>query len=276
MKKTIQHMIVAASLLAITPMLSAQTTLFSDNFTAPDGSPGNQDVNLDLSGGRLGGTLAPGLITSGTAWIASGGNHQLGNNSTDVGQPNVSDPNYVLLSGGTIQSAFDVAALATGPIIISFDMYTTHDGDWGSFALSTSGGYGNPVAGANQFGVLERPTGGVQVFQDSNVPGTGTWDNPGFASSPLWTLTFSDTAGTGSAFDGNGSMVTIVNGATTLGTLTLGENLSSSGLYLYFYNPSGLGGVDNVSITTVPEPSTFALAAAGLGCLTLVRRSRRA
>jgi hypothetical protein len=278
--------IAAASLVAVAQTVSAQTTIFSDNFTAPDGFPGNQDLNIDANSTRLGGTIAPSLYGpvggDGTIWIGNGGQHQLGNTTTDVGQPNISDGNYALLSGSGMQSTFDVTSLAAGPITISFDMYNTKaTGQWGAFSLATSGGYGNPVAGANQFGFLQRDNGGVQVFQNgSNVAGTGSWDTGSFASSPLWTLTFSDTPGTGSAFDNNGSVVTIMNGANTLGTLTLGQNLDTSGLYLYFYNSGNVSGVDNVLITTpvtpVPEPSTFALAAAGLGCLSLVRRYRRA
>jgi len=279
------HYIIAAlSLAAVVQTASAQTTLFSDNFTAPDGFNGNQDLNIDLNTTRLGGTLAPGLIISGTVWNGTGGQHQLGNPDTDVGQPGgASNSGYTLLGGGdgTMQSAFDVAALATGPITISFDMYNLHtSGEWTTFTLAGANFLSdkNPVVGANQFGMLVRPGGGVQVFQNGgNVAGSGGWDNAGFALDPLWSFTFSDTLGTGSAFNGNGSQVTIVNGATTLGTLTLSQQLNNSGLYIGFRANDLNAGIDNVlMITPVPEPSTFVLATAGIGCLALVRRYRRA
>jgi hypothetical protein len=278
--------IAAMSLMAVAQSASAQLVLFSDNFTAPDGSTGNKNLNLDLGGGRLGGTLAPGLIVSTTAWYNENGNSsgnrqtgstQLGNTAVNAGQPTL-DGNYLMSSGGGFvgaQTAFDVAALGAGqagPLTISLDMYVTSGNttDWGAIALTTPG----VLADATNFFMIQRDNGGVQVLTGGSAASPGSWDSTGFAANGLWTLTFSDTAGTGSAFVGNGSQVKIQNGANTLGTLALSQ-LPSSGLELDLAGNNIPIVFDNVSITTVPEPSTYALAVAGLVCLALVCRYRR-
>lgn len=71
-------------------------------------------------------------------------------------------------------------------------------------------------------------------------------------------MTFSDLSGTGSAFAGNGSQVTFVNGTNTLGTVVLNQQLNSAGLRLGFRS---LGnrylGVDNLQISgsLAPQPA---------------------
>lgn len=63
--------------------------------------------------------------------------------------------------------------------------------------------------------------------------GIGVLDEPAdYSTDPHWELMFTDTAGTGSAFDWNGSVGTIVNGSNT-DVLTL-DQLNSTSLYLHF------------------------------------------
>jgi hypothetical protein len=277
MKK--HYAIIAAASLAIAQTVSAQVTLFSDNF-ANTATSGDVNINRDLGGGRLGGTLAPGLISSGTAWYNEngniggsnnqGGSAQLGNTVVNAGQPTL-DGNYLMTSGSGFvgaQTAFDVAALGAAqaaPLTISLDMYVTpgNTGNWGAIGLTAPG----LTVDGTYFFLLQTDSGGLQLFGGAAPSGVGV--------NGLWTFTFSDTAGTGSAFVGNGSKVTIQNNATTLGTVALGQ-LPSSGLELDLACDIIPVVFDNVSITTVPEPSTFALAAIGVGCLSLVRRHRRA
>lgn len=260
------------------------TVLFTDNFTVLPGGVNNQDVNQNLgSNSRVGGTLAPGIITSGSGYLLGVDHHQVGNIETDVGQPSVTDGNYVLVAfGGSFQSTIDIASAAAGPVIISFDMYassTSNAGgdstNWGSFTLrGADGGNGFPIAGAGEFGMLRRTNGGIQVFQDgsSGVTPAG-YDQIGFTdtNSPHWQWTFTDTAGTGSAFNGNGSVANWVNGANS-GSITLSQ-LNSSDLYLGWSNAADrFIGIDNLSIETVPEPSAAVISIIGLVGMALVRR----
>ncbi len=282
MKVLLYPLMVAASLPLLTPSASA-VVLLTDDFTVTSGN--SQNVNQDLAG-RLGGSLAAGYITSGVAYTASvNDHHQVGNNSTDVGQPGgAPNSNYVLLAfNGSFQTSLDVAATATGPVTIEYDLYLdgTNPGGgaadkWAAVTLRSAAAVdGWPVVGAGEFGFLTRADGRMQGFQGAYP---GAWDaDPaalGFATADHWKLVFTDSAGTGSAFNGNGSQVTFINGATTLGTVTLNQ-LNSSDLHLTFRNlDNRFAGVDNLSISTVPEPSA-ALLLSSVGLMALLRRRNR-
>jgi hypothetical protein len=263
MKKTLYRLIIAALLPAIVQTASA-TVLFSDNFNINAALPGynsdnNQDLNFDFAD-RQAGPLAPATYTG------NGGQHQVGNTGTYVGQPGGAAAyggGYLLMAfNGDCQSDLNIAAVSAGPLTIEFDLFeqTNSSTEWGAFSLRAPGS-AFPVAGATEFGFLRRHNGGVQVFQNGSVAGTGSWDTGNFALDPHWKLIFTDTTGTGSAFVGNGSQVTMINGTTTLGTLTLGQ-LQRSGLKLGFNasgptdpNAGGIFGLDNLAISGTP-PAT--------------------
>ncbi len=229
--------------------------LLTDNFNvdANANPDGNQNLNYGL-GNRQAGPLAPATYDG---WQ---NHHQVGNTGTDVGQPGgfaSYGGGYVLVAlNGSFFSDIDVASVSSGPLTVDFDMFQKNDGstEWGAFAIRFPGS-SFPVAGANEFGFLQRHNGGVQVFQNGNVAGTGTWDTSGFAPTNHWTLIFSDTAGTGSAFAGNGSKVTIMNGTVWTNTLTLGQ-LNSKNLRMG-WNTSGNGfcGIDNLVVSGTPVPA---------------------
>ncbi len=285
MNPLLYPLIAAASL----PILSHSSTaaiLLTDDYTVTSNS---QNVNQELNG-RLGGTLAAGLIGSGNPYLLGGDHHQVGNNSTDVGQPGgVANSNFVLVAfGGSYQCTIDIAGAANAenvPIAIGFDMYessTANAGSdatkWGSFTVrGAGGGNGFPIAGSGEFGMLRRTNGGIQVFQNG-APGVtpAGYDVAGFTNteSSRWEWTFTDTAGTGSAFNGNGSVANWVNGSNS-GSIPLGQ-LNSSGLFLGWSNNSDrFVGIDNLSIETVPEPGSAVLLSLGIGFLAIGRRSRK-
>ena len=234
---------------------ASAAVLLTDNFNvdANANPDNNQNLNYGL-GTRQTGPLAP---TTYDGWAL---HHQVGNTGTDVGQPGGFGSyggGYVLTAlNGSWFSDLDVASASSGPLTIDFDMFQKNDGstEWGAFAIRFPGS-SFPAAGANEFGFLQRRNGGVQVFQSGNVAGTGTWDSPGFAPTNHWTLIFSDTAGTGSAFVGNGSKVTIMNGTVWTNTLTLSQ-LNSKNLRMG-WNTSGNGfcGIDNLVIQGTPAPA---------------------
>ncbi|MCX6929622.1 MAG: hypothetical protein NT154_41370, partial [Verrucomicrobia bacterium] len=235
---------------------ASAAVLLTDNFNVGPGADPNANLNLNYDlAVRQSGPLAPATYTG----IAD--HHQVGNGGTDVGQPGgATNSGYVLTAfNGNWQSDVDIARMSTGPLTVEFDMYelTNSSSEWVACSLRAPGS-AFPVAVSSEFGFLKRRNGGVQVFQNGSVSGTGGWDTGNFALAPHWTLIFTDTAGTGSAFVGNGSQVTMINGTTTLGTLTLGQ-LKRSGLKLGFNaSGSGIGGIDNLSISvagTLPAVS---------------------
>ena len=215
----------------------------------------SQDVNQELPG-RQTGSLFPATYDG---WQL---HHQVGNAGTDVGQPGgAPNSGYVLLAfNGTFFSDLDIASLASGPLTVDVDMYVRGanpggggDGQWVACSLRSAGSM-FPVAGSGEFGFLVRGNGGVQVFNNGGSIAPGSWDTSGFAMADHWQLIFSDTAGTGSAFNGNGSKVTLINGTHTLGTLTLNQ-LKSSTLRLGFtQDNTRFAGIDNLTISGTPAP----------------------
>ena len=257
MKSAICRLLLATALPVVMQTASAQV-LLTDEFTVDANS---NDPNFELGNGRQSGPQAL------SDYRSNGGQHQVGNPGTFVGQPGgATNSNYLLLAfGGGVQNKTDVASAATGPLVVSFDMYfhsggNTHGGDptdWGSFCLNDNNNNGFPVVGSSgEFGFLTRYNGGIQVFQNGGSITPNGWDTPGFALADHWVFTFTDTAGTGSAFVGNGSQVTIVNGTTTLGTITLSQ-LNSFQLYPSFdQNANMFVGVDHFSVAVVPPTVT--------------------
>jgi len=252
MKKTLYSLIAAASLPVMIQTASGDV-LLTDNFAV---SSNSQNVNQEIAT-RQTGPLAPAFYTGVQI------HHQVGNTTTDVGQPGApSNGNYVLLAfDGCFFSNLAIDALAAGPLTNEFDMYvggtsspSTDPTSWVACALRHPGNHDYfPVAGNGEFGFLARNNGGMQVFQNNGSITPGGWDTPGFAPSSHWTLIFSDTAGTGSAFNGNGSQVTMINGTTVLGTVALSQ-LDSAGLRLGWRDAGNrFGGISNLKFSGTPS-----------------------
>lgn len=257
-KRHIAASLVCMALLILTSPASA-AALFTDNFKVLPGGVNNQDVNQLLGNGRQTGPLAS--VSSGffSTYTFGGADHQVGNTTTDVGQPGGAvNGNYVLLAGagGKFQSDLDIAKVSTGPLTIEVDMYNNGsnpggglDTQWVAFSLGVPGNTGPNSGGAGEFGFLKRANGGVQVFQSGTDISGGALDVAGTATNDHWTVTFTDTAGTGSAFNGNGSKVTIQNGAMVLDTYALNQ-LKSSNLRLGFQcDNNRFAGIANLSIS---------------------------
>ena len=235
---------------------ASAAVLLTDTFTLPPGGVNNQDVNQGIAqGSRQTGPLAS--VSSGffSTYNSSSSQHQIGNTTTDVGQPNPADGGYILLAGGSFQSDLDIAKVSTGPLTIQVDVYNNGaDGgsadqtEWMGFTLRSPGNT-FPIAGAGEFGILMRANGGFQAFQNGADITGGTYSGAGFTTNGTWIFTFKDTAGTGSAFVGNGSQVTISNVPTGFSVTYTLSQLSSSNLRLGFSNDQRYGGIDNLIIS---------------------------
>lgn len=262
-KNPLCSLIFAAWLPVIVQTASAQVIL-TDDFTVDTNT---NDPNYEIGDGRQSGTAATSLYTAyetpGNLW-----NHQL-DSSTYVGAPN---NNHLLLAeNGAVQNNLNISTAAAGPLNISFTLYNrgSDTGElpsyWGAFTLQAAGTYPFPVVNSGEFGILNRQGGGIQVFDGGGNIAPAGWDTTGFATNTQWTFIFTDSSGTGSAFDGNGSQVTIMNGAYTLGTFAL-DQLNTTNIELGFRADSEgdpanllLIGVANLYVTPSVPPAWLPL-----------------
>jgi len=255
----LNHWKIIASLICLASLLfvcsASATVLFTDNFNvdANANPDANQNLNYGL-GNRQAGPLAPATYDG---WAL---HHQLGNTGTDVGQPG----GYVAYGGGYVLTALngswfsdlDVATVSSGPLTIDFDMFQKNDGstEWGAFALRFPG-TSFPIAQTGEFGILQQRDGALQVFQNNGSITPAGWNTAGFAPTNHWTFIFSDTAGTGSAFVGNGSKVTIMNGTAWTNTITLTQ-LNNKNLRMgWCASGNGFFGIDNLVVQGTLAPA---------------------
>lgn len=272
------HSLAVTAFVGTTHFLCA-ATLLTDDFTVTTSA--NLDPNFEIANRQTG----PKAISE---YFISNQNSsfgvQLGNTTTDVGQPGgPTNGNYLLLADDCgVQNLLELNETLAGgqPLNFTFDLYVKSQGAaqdvWNSFTLRLPG-TSFPIAGAGEFGMLRRANGGMQFFTNGVVVG----DLPeGSASLSLFSVTFSDLAGTGSPFAGNGSKVIVLNGEEVLFEYEFAADnaLSSDGLLFGFNTIGGaVGGVDNLTVSVVPEPSTVAFLAVGAaGAVVLASRRRRA
>lgn len=260
-----------AALAAFTIAGSASATvLLTDNFNGA--STGNTYVNATGYAADQGGTL--GSVSYSVAGPGNWWNTQRGNTSGAA----------VTFDNGRFSLNHDFATDANSynqALQISFDAYASGFSDasgWGSF---TVGSAQNVFAfdGGSKFGFLFRQSDFAQIyaFSSSTLNNLGDTNYASY-SSDSFTILLSDTAGTGSAFNGNGSVAKLYVGGNLISSNTL-DQLSVGDGYLSFVGmPAGWGAgagqsnIDNLSIAVVPEPGTALLG--GLGLLGLLRRRR--
>lgn len=269
-KHSIAFLLVTAGIFGTS---SASTLLLSDNFNDPNSGVSGFNDNLAST---QSGTLAT------TTYSVQGGGYvaQHGNGGT-LGVSGIllvatSAPGDGNGTGSvSLNNNFaNQANAANQALQITFNINSVDSyGDperWVQFNVGNSQhlDVGNGTVGA---GVLFRVNGGTQLLSaGGGIGSSGTW-----ATNDLVTITLTDTAGTGSAFNGNGSKATISIGATNYGTFTLAQQtnayLTFSG-YNYDNSQFGIGRFDNLNVTLVPEPGAALLG--GLGMLALLRRRR--
>lgn len=254
------------ALLTCTAVPSGAAVLFSDNFDATSNQTPNDQID---NPGRQGGTLA-------TLGYLQTGNVQIGNTTTLPASPG-SDIGDEFLSafGGRAYINHDFSN-ETMPIEISFrglisSISSTGTDNW----LSVSVGDVTDIPfvnGANVASILFRANGGTEAWNHgSNAPG-GSGTAIGFDVWSDYRVVLSDTAGTGSAFGSGGSRADYYVNGTFLGTMSINQLTAGDG-YIGFASDR-IVGYDNVTISTVPEPSAMMAGMSGLACLVLLRRRK--
>jgi hypothetical protein len=244
---------------------AASTVLLTDNFN----SANSFDVNA-AAATRQTGTLP-------SAWD---GYDNDGDWQTQI------ENNYLLLTGDGNSGALmggesltsNYGAAAIGLLSMSFDLRrasSNNTTDWMSVSISNSAFGENPwiLDAGVAFSVIFRANGNTNIEKGG---GSATAWSSNTANFSMVTIVLSDTAGTGSAFNGNGSLARIYDASNTLiATSGALPQLTNAYFSLGGYSTTSAGtiwNVDNLNITTIPEPSAALLG--GLGLLALLRRRR--
>ena len=260
---------------------SAQTVIWSDNFP---GSAQNLDTapTTGISGinGGAGGALPQSAAIEHT--LDGSGNLQL----LTPGGSGSGDSGYIRFGTvGSPSSLYDWAAspgasaiTAAGGMSISF-LWTPNNStsdNWlfveaGAKAASqTSGGYGysSPIFdGGNSGGVLLKNNGGsAYINNGGSATSGGTFS---LAGSHAVTV---DLAFTSFAVGAPVTLTAIVDGSTVLTDSFTWLN-SQNYLNIGTYQESNL--IGPITITTVPEPTTWAIMASGFAMVFGLRRSKR-
>ena len=260
--------IFVASILVAGHQTARADLLLGDDFTVT-GTPDTYDANYNVAGRQTGAFAPVSWSEQGQNWqiqAGNGGDHMLLARFA-ANDPSVPSPAAYLNTdfAPTVNSGNAV-------LEISFDGRTENaegnNSNWFSLNLSnTLPGQGFVNSGT--FGVLFRVNGGIQVW-DGGENLTPT--EPSFASVLNTFSTFlvrlSNTAGTGSAFNGSGAQAEIFANNNLVGTYTIDSNVLT-GAYIGFGGYNGLHHIDNVTITTVPEAGAAGLF--GLALLILRR-----
>lgn len=262
--KNLFHHALAAATLSLMAQTASAVVLFTDNFDATGpGSPNDQITNP----GRQGGTLA-------TLGYLQANNVQIGNMTTLPPSPGSGlGDEFLAAFSGTAYVNFNFSSISS-PLEVTFlglVSSISNEGltDWVSLNIGNATGVPF-VNGANVSSILFRANGGTEVWNHgSNAPG-GSGFAPGFDVWSNYKVVLSDTAGTGSAFTGNGSRADYYINGSLLGTLTINQLTAGEGFF--GFSASRIVGYDNISISSVPEPTAALLIPGCLGLMALRRR----
>jgi hypothetical protein len=243
----------------LTGTVTVPARLLSDSFDSASYSAAGFNSTLLADQGGIAAPTAYSVTTAGQDWQAQ---HGAGGAILLVG-----DNGY----GATASLNRNFAALANAansPLQIKFDGYasdTTTPGCWFSFAIGSAQNiYGH--YGTAKFGVLSTWDGTVQVW----ASGAGITNVTHSTSN--YTVFLANTPGTGSAFNGAGSVATVYDGTNLLGTYTLSQLGSGDGYISFAANPYNgswnVAHIDNLSITNLagtifPRFLTWSGAASG-------------
>jgi hypothetical protein len=266
---------IAGVFIAGSASVQAQTIIYQDNFNVPDGNLGTGDLPTGVNGSLItpqsGG--AQQTIVGGQLSLNLGGGATTSEmRFNKVGQTGTgAAPDLFDWSSGT--GGADI--LAAGGFTVSFNWTAgdTTSGNWIFFSVGNGGdiSYSNLriLNSTTENGILFKNNGGSQVFNSGTQNGgfsPGAYTPGSVNHFVTLTYTFNSWA-SGSAVN----MTANVDG-NNLGSDSFNWN-ATAGQYFdigTYGNANNL--IDNLTVTTVPEPGTPALVGAGIGLLLVARR----
>ncbi len=266
MPPSIKPLIPCLALLTCTAASLEAAVLFTDNYDATSNQSPNDQIG---NPGRQGGPLA-------TLGYIQAGNVQIGNLTTLPPSPGSDLGDEFLAAFGSVAYINHDFSNETDLLEISFrglvsSVENTGANNWVSLIVGNAAG-APFVNSANVAAILFRANGATEEWNRGNSAAGASSAAPGF---DVWTdykVVLSDTAGTGSAFAGNGSKAAYYVNGSLLGTLNITQLNAGDG-YIGF-GADRIVGYDNVKIATIPEPSSVIAGIGGLAGLGLVRRRK--
>jgi hypothetical protein len=218
--------------------------LLEDDFNSPNESAAafNATLAADQQGALA--PLAYSITTAGQDWQAQHGN---AGELLLAGDDGYGASAALNQDFGFAANEFDL------PLSIQFDVRLTETSVstcWSSISLGSARNIiaNDPRA---KFGILPVLDGTLQVWTG------GTSQTLPGRSGNRFHMVLSNTAGNGSAFNGNGSRATLYNGATLIGTYPLPQLTSGDGYLSFSANPHNkswnITRIDNLDITLVSD-----------------------
>jgi autotransporter-associated beta strand protein len=237
----------AAQITALaTPPAAVGDLMLSDSFTAESYDAGNFNNNLATD---QQGYLAPTTysIAGGGGWQAQHGN---GGTMLLVGDSGYNSRASLNQDFALVADEFDQA------LAFQMDVWvdTGNDSSWSSVAIGSGQGLNADSPGA-KFAIRPMRNNTLQIWVNGSQVASASRSGNNFR------IILSDTAGSGSAFDGNGSKAALFNGATLVGTYTLPQLSSGDGYLTFGAQPDSgyhITRVDNLNISRVivtPPPA---------------------
>lgn len=236
----------------------AATVLYSENFNGEGtgGADYNDGTTPEINVGSIGTLQATG--------ISQGGNGT--NDAWLVNTPGTGSRG-LRFGGGENWAAGSNAAtiLAAGGFSVSFDYnVTVGEFSWASVRVGSGGENSDVNAGDVTFGALARANGQMQTFENGAGDSFGT-ATAGAPRTAQFIYAFNSwAAGTTVTFTG------IIDG-NTIATDTFTWDATNDMKIVFSADASGTT-IDNIVVSTIPEPSAALLG--GLGMLAMLRRRR--
>ncbi|MFT4550462.1 MAG: hypothetical protein ACI9MB_004439 [Verrucomicrobiales bacterium] len=266
MKKSVLTLV---SALGLSALPSHGALLFSDNFNTADSA----SFDAAPTAGRLSGPLASDVFLA--SW---GAQQQINNNQLLIpagGDSGVRFENTAGTAGGA--NRFDWAAGATGAsitssggFVVSFDWIpvdNTTDA-WISFQVGTINGDSGNLTD-DDYGILFRQNGGSERFDNTANLGAGT---PHVASLGGGVRFVEITYAMNSFADASSVTATTTVDGLQIASDSFTWDANGGAMYMEVGNNDPGNRVDNLTVSTIPEPTGPALLGLGVLCLFIRRR----
>jgi hypothetical protein len=252
-----RNLIMAATLASFTVGANAATVLYSENFDG-EGTAGNA-----YDDGTTPETNVGSISTLQSTGISQGGN--VGDTAWRLNGP-LTGQNGLRFGGSDNWAVGSNSAtiLLAGGFSISFDYTVATESNWMAVRVGSGGENSNITAGDVTFGALARGNGQIETWDNAASDGFGL-AGANVTRSAQFNYAFTSwAAGTTVTFTG------IIDG-NTIATDTFTWDASND-MKIIFTGIENGSTMDNIVVSTIPEPSAALLG--GLGLLALLRRRR--